>query len=471
MNTSLASRSGFGRRAARGVPETAAPLADETPLSPLYRLRPGELWRAMQRQPASFWLLNAYLFFEYVRPQVIYDSIKGWPLASWAIYSCLAALFLEGHKLRRWSLADTGLVVYSIIILASTLTAWSPAASRAGYNLWFSWMVIYWMITTLVNSESRFLLFLLWYFLLNAKMSQHGVRGFIEAGGSFRSWGATGGPGWFRNSGEFGIEMTIFVPMAVFFVLALRRYWTRRTFWVVMFLPVSGLISIIATSSRGAQLAIAAVGLWFILKSPHRIRALVIASVSAGALFVLLPEGQKQRFTEMGTDKTSLSRLTYWADAREMMSQYPVLGIGYNNWIPYYRTYYNADGELPHNIFYQAGAELGFTGLVGFIGLIIITLIINYRTRKLASELPDGGRFALNMAHGLDGALIGFLVSGYFVTVLYYPFFWINLAFTVALHNSTRNEIARHALRTQPPPLTRLGTRPALPGAVRSHAP
>jgi len=26
-----------------------------------------------------------------------------------------------------------------------------------------------------------------------------------------------------------------------------------------------------------------------------------------------------------------------------------------------------------------------------------------------------------------------FLVNGYFVTVLYYPFFWINLAFTVAL--------------------------------------
>jgi hypothetical protein len=42
------------------------------------------------------------------------------------------------------------------------------------------------------------------------------------------------------------------------------------------------------------------------------------------------------------------------------------------------------------------------------------------------------------MAHGFDGALIGYLVGGYFVTVLYYPFFWINLAMTVMLYNVTR---------------------------------
>lgn len=417
----------------------------------------------MLRQPVSFWLLNLYLFFEYVRPQHIYEPIKRWPLASWTIYLCLAALLLEGQKLRRWSIADTGIVLYSVIVLASTLTAWSPATSRDGYIYWFSWVVIYWMITTLVNTEARFMLFLLGYFLWNAKMSQHGVRGFIEAGGSFRSWGATGGPGWFRNSGEFGIEMTIFVPITIFFVIALRRYWTKRTFWVVMFLPVSGLVSIMATSSRGAQLAIAVVGLWFILKSPYRVKALVIAVVAAAALYGILPEGQRQRFTEMGNDDTSISRLTYWADAREIMAQHPVLGIGYNNWLAYYRTNYNADGQLVHNIFYQAGAELGYTGLGGFIALIFITLIINYRTRKLASALPNGGRFALNMAHGLDGALIGFLVSGSFVTVLYYPFFWINLAFTVALHNTTHNELARlrapaRLSRTMP-----LGTAAALP--------
>jgi hypothetical protein len=45
------------------------------------------------------------------------------------------------------------------------------------------------------------------------------------------------------------------------------------------------------------------------------------------------------------------------------------------------------------------------------------------------------------MAHGLDGAMIGYLVNGFFVTVLYYPFFWVNLALAVALQASTRQAL------------------------------
>jgi hypothetical protein len=44
------------------------------------------------------------------------------------------------------------------------------------------------------------------------------------------------------------------------------------------------------------------------------------------------------------------------------------------------------------------------------------------------------------MAHGLDAALIGYLASGFFITVLYYPFFWINFAMTVALHRAALNK-------------------------------
>jgi hypothetical protein len=64
------------------------------------------------------------------------------------------------------------------------------------------------------------------------------------------------------------------------------------------------------------------------------------------------------------------------------------------------------------------------------------------------------------MAKAFDGALIGFLVGGYFVTVLYYPFFWINLAMTVALHNSTLRELQRQKV-TQP-----RGTRGQLRGGL-----
>src|SRR2546427_6643634 len=142
---------------------------------------------------------------------------------------------------------------------------------------------------------------------------------------------------------------------------------------------------------------------------------------------------------EHGTDPTSVIRLTYWKDGIKIANENPVLRIGYANWADYYRRYYNPRGQLPHNIFVQAGAELGYTGLLVFGLLIAYTFVVNSRTRKIARQLPEGG-FLFGMANGLDGALVGYLVSGFFVTVLYYPFFWINLAMTVALHKAARHE-------------------------------
>ena len=100
------------------------------------------------------------------------------------------------------------------------------------------------------------------------------------------------------------------------------------------------------------------------------------------------------------------------------MREHPVLGIGYENWQDYHEATYGLRA-LPHNIFIEAGAEMGYTGLAGFVGLIGATLWVNRRTRKIAKSIPGGGnRFLHDTAHGLDGAMIGFLASGFFVTVL-----------------------------------------------------
>jgi hypothetical protein len=57
------------------------------------------------------------------------------------------------------------------------------------------------------------------------------------------------------------------------------------------------------------------------------------------------------------------------------------------------------------------------------------------------------------MAHGLDGALIGFLVGGFFVTVLYYPLFCINLAMTMMLYHVTRKSARAQMKAVAPAPV------------------
>jgi O-antigen ligase len=328
------------------------------------------------------------------------------------------------------------------------MAAFYPNLSYERLSDYYSWVIIYLLIANVVDTEERFLVFMLCFLLYSFKMSQFGTRSWAQDGFVFREWGTTGAPGFFQNSGEFGIQMCVFLPLMVAFIQALGENWPRWLRWAAWGAAGTGVTGIIGSSSRGALLGVAAVTLWLLMKSPRKIRGLAAAIVLAAVAYAIIPPAQKARLEAMGGDPTSVSRTTYWLHGLEIMRDYPILGIGYGNWAEYHDVVYGRRA-LPHNIFIQAGAELGYTGLFAFIALLTSTFFINRHTRRLARRRPHSGRFAFYMAHGLDGAMVGFVVSGFFVTVLYYPFFWINLAMTVALNNAVRQAALAD------PPLTR----------------
>lgn len=398
----------------------------------LFRVEIAAIWKYLKTQPASFWLINLYLFFEYVRPQSVWPVIDVLPWAQTALILTLVAFAIEGRLPRLRTVAGPLLLLYSAILVVSSVTAWAPAASYDGWQLYFSWVLIYILITNIVTTEKRFFVFLLAFLLYSFKMSQHGFRTWVLRGFSFADWGATGGPGWFQNSGEFGIQMCIFLPLSVELILALQKHWgaVKKGFFYLF--PITAVASIVASSSRGAVVGGAAVGLWWVLRSKHRFRTLTAVLVLGAVTWTVIPPEQKARFASAGEDQTSVNRLERWEAGVEIANDFPVFGVGYNNWLSYY-------GPLSHNIFIEAWAELGYAGLLAFLALIGATFHINAQTRRLLRGVPSSTSLMRHVAYGLDGALIGYLTSGFFVTVLYYPYFWINLSMTVALHTAARN--------------------------------
>jgi O-antigen ligase len=319
-------------------------------------------------------------------------------------------------------------------------------------------------------------LYALLWLLFNYYMSQGATKQFVLRGFRFASWGVKGAPGWFENSGEFGIEMCIFLPLAWHYYLASKPYLTKWRRLFVLGMPITAIIGIVGSSSRGAEVGLAGVGLWMLARTKYFFRTVAAVVVLGTLTWFITPAEQKQRWSESGEDSTSTRRMTYWRAGIDMTRQYPVLGVGYGNWIEYYGDHY-VDAEarrgsigivqLSHNIFIQCMAELGLTGLSVLLMMMTATFFINHQTRKLARAGPGPPRdFTLQMAYGLDGALIGFIGSGFFVTVLYYPYFWINLAFTVALH-----DIARRDRKRASAPALALGGVPAPPGAPAVVAP
>ena len=45
------------------------------------------------------------------------------------------------------------------------------------------------------------------------------------------------------------------------------------------------------------------------------------------------------------------------------------------------------------------------------------------------------------LARAMEGSLIGFIVSGVFISILWYPSLWIMMAFVVALRNISEQQI------------------------------
>jgi putative inorganic carbon (HCO3(-)) transporter len=267
--------------------------------------------------------------------------------------------------------------------------------------------------------------------------------------------------------------MLMFSPLAYELALFLKPHLSRLKFYVLMLLPLTGAMSVMGASSRGGQLALVFETYWCILKGRINFKTLLAVIVIGYVAFTILPEEQKARFSSAGDDVTSQQRLLYWKHGVQMIEDHPLLGVGYFNFPRYFAVHWPQDmlrgpaftakgvvtSELPHNIFIQVGTDTGITGLFLFVMLIYRTWKTERQIRLLVQEKQDTSKPFVPLSKGLLGAMWGFVIAGQFVTVAYYPFFWINLAFMVSLHNI----VNRHYLG-----VTQTKGQPARPGTPKA---
>lgn len=415
-------------------------------MTDIYKLEFKDIMFTLRNESKMYIIVLLYLFLEYFRPQSLYPAIDILPYGKIIISIGLIGYALQKTKNNVRNSANIFIVMFFIVILMSSVFGLSLDSSISYWSDFIAWMLVYYLITNVVNTEKRYLLFILLFFLCSFKMAQFSIRGWIAGGRGYSTWGFGGGPGWFHNSGEFGIQMCIYFPLAFYFYMALKEFWPKWKRMAFALLPLTGFMGMITSSNRGTLVGGAAVFIWMFLKSRYRVKAICALLLVGVLAFQLVPEEQITRFQQAGEDKTSVSRLDNWKKGLALAEMSPVLGVGYKNWQIADRQFFDGNGLLSHNIFIECLSELGYAGLTVFVLMIFSTFASNSQTRKLAltSGLTEN-RFIYYMAHGLDAALIGYLVSGFFITVLFYPYFWINLSMTVALNNIAKSRSVSHA--------------------------
>ena len=303
-------------------------------------------------------------------------------------------------------------------------------------------------MTNILTDQRKLYIFLLLLLFINFKYAQFAVRIWVSNGFYVDPRGLHEGGGigssFFQNPNDFGGALNSVLGMSFYLIF----YDTRKLFnWIKMqwFHLISVLtfpLAILATSSRGAALAlgVAFLGVWY--KSKRKMIGLVLLIVVAVGYIALIPEDNWARFQRMGTeqDNTSQNRLELWRAGVRMANEFPLTGVGPGNYMYVNQNHYNLKLEhVQHNVFVQAMSELGYPGLILFIVMIIGCFMNHKKVRQILNQNKMNNSFLYGLSSGLDICLIGFIANGFFVTVLYYPFFWMILILSASLLTIVKN--------------------------------
>ena len=404
-----------------------------------FELNIGSIWNCFRREHFSFWMICAYFFFEYVRPHSIYTWLNFLPWAQ--VFIVFSAIGLLADSTKKWASSQLTfwLLSYLLIVVLSCIFAISPKVSWSNIADYYTWVVIYFLIINIVNTPKRFYIFLLVFLLASFKLSLFGAKTWTLRGFGFTDWGIQGPPGFFTNSGELAVQMVVFAPIAYQFAVSLKPYLSKLKYYLLLAIPMTGVMTVMGASSRGSQVALLFQLYSTFLKGRAKFGPVLLIAILCVGGWQILPDEQKQRFSNAGDDTTSRQRLLYWENGWQMIKDYPLLGVGYYNFVPYYEQHYSDDklydnAQLPHNIFIQVGTDTGFSGLFVYLMVIWACFKETAKIRKSKEKIADKP-FYYNLSLGFDAALWGFVIAGQFVSIVYYPYLWIHAALVVALRN------------------------------------
>ena len=398
---------------------------------------------AFRAESATLWFLCFYIFIEYIRPQGMYPVLDVLPWGQVSLLLAFTSIFVTGSKANSYNAMDTMFVIMSFLVILSGIFAWSSESSLKYWSTFTSWILMYFCIISVLTNTNRMFLFVLFFILINFKLSQHGARTFAMRGFSFASWGLSGS-GWFHNSGEYALQMVVTFSMSWSIIVASKKHIKNLTRWrILLFLfPGTAALTVIGSSSRGGQIALAVIVLILFLKGSHFLRKILLLTFLIYIGQYLLPEEQVERFNTMGEDSTSQYRLMHWENALETLAHNP-FGIGYNNWKYYYPANFDIPkAEMIHNTVLQAFVELGYHGGILFLLMVIASFVMNARTKREMDSLddPESDTIAA-VARGINLGLLGTFIAALFMSVLYYPMFWLAFALTSALRNISKNMV------------------------------
>ncbi|MEP6890696.1 MAG: O-antigen ligase family protein, partial [Nitrospirota bacterium] len=299
--------------------------------------------------------------------------------------------------------------------------------------------------------------------------------------------GGKGIGGWMGDENDFCVVMNMVVPFGYFLLFSASGAWQKMKY--LGFLGTF-ILAAMASLSRGGFFGLASVGAYCWYRSPKKVNALIVVVVAVLFMLVLAPEKYWDEISSATDDQTmsvgtGAARLYTWGIGMDMFYSNPIIGVGQGNFPWAFNLYEHGQtfnersfaGRAAHSAWVTLISELGLAGVIIIGGMLVQCYRdLKFVRRKFAAPgsrqkhgqiVQAGEDIRVYLARAMEGSIIGFIVSGIFVSIMWYPALWIMMALVVALRNisETQSEGAPPAAApTKHPwegiPLPRLGERP-----------
>ncbi|HXR56808.1 MAG TPA: putative O-glycosylation ligase, exosortase A system-associated [Casimicrobiaceae bacterium] len=309
----------------------------------------------------------------------------------------------------------------ALLLLAAWMTmttffAFNPAGAWPAWDRAMKVFLMTFVATLLINDRRQ----LVWFVgTIAISLGYFGTKG-----GLFTL--RTGGHGMVFASGGFlsennatGLAILMAIPLLWFFLQQAKRLWQKSFIAVSIMLSAA---AVLGTQSRGAFLAICAIGLFLILKSAHRI-ALAIALVCvASSLVLFMPQTWSDRMETIETyqkDSSAMGRIAAWRMVTKLAADRPLIGGGFECYTPDVYARYGEGGDsilAAHSIYFQVLGEHGYIALLLFLAVWLFTWRDATATIRAASKRDDL-LWAADLCRMLQVSLVGYLVGGAFLSL------------------------------------------------------
>jgi O-antigen ligase len=261
----------------------------------------------------------------------------------------------------------------------------------------------------------------------------------------------TGIGGFLADENDFCMTMNMIIPFSFF--LAMSAAGSKKLFYI--FLTGIFLFVIILSGSRGGFVGLLAAFIYCWLRTNKKVMtAFIIGILALFAVLVAPPTywNEVRSIAEEGAETgTGEERFYTWKIGWHMFLDNPIIGVGQGNfpWVfgkyelqvmgsddPFYGR--SVAGRAAHSIYFTMLPELGILGTCILLVIIYYTFLdlkiirgkVFKKNNKILNKMSDKWFY---MSLALEGALVSYLVSGIFISTLYYPNLWILMGFIVSL--------------------------------------